>query len=225
VIHPTDIRRGNDEEPKPVTVVGLVGDARSRLSETPRAQVYLPMQQRFVQSVTVIARTNDGRRMAAPIRALVTSMNPDLPVRSQTLEEAAVFVLLPQRIAAALSGGLGAVGLLLAAMGIYGVTAYVVARRTREIGIRIALGASPPAIVMMVVNAGMALVIAGAAVGLLFAVGLDVALTRTFYGFPPLDALVLAGVAILFTSIGLAACYVPVRRATAVNPAVVLRAD
>ncbi len=110
-------------------------------------------------------------------------------------------------------------------MGIYGVTAYAVARRTREFGIRMALGATPAEVAGMVLRLGMTLVGAGATIGLLLAVGVDVALTSILFGFPPVDAVVLAGAAALFIAVGAAACYAPVRRATAVNPALVLRAE
>lgn len=110
-------------------------------------------------------------------------------------------------------------------MGIYGVTACAVGRRTREIGIRVALGATQAAVIGMVMQLGMTLVVTGATVGLLMATGLNAALTRIFFGFPPLDAVVVLSAATFFVLIGGAACYVPVRRAASVNPAVVLRAE
>ena len=224
-LHPAELRRDQDNAPKTLTVVGVVGNVKSRLQDTARPQVYLPLQQRFVPRVSIVARIANGQRMPAAIRAVVASLDRNLPVTSQSLEEAARFALLPQRIAASVSGGLGLVGLLLAAMGIYGVTAYAVARRTREFGIRMALGATPADVTGMVLRLGMTLVGAGATIGLLLAVGVDVALTSIWFGFPPVDAVVLAGAAALFIAVGAAACYAPVRRATAVNPALVLRAE
>jgi predicted permease len=224
-LHPTEFRRGQDNGPRTVTVVGVVGNVRSRLHDTARPQVYLSLQQRFAPRVSVVARIANGQRTPAAIRAVVASLDRNLPVTSQSLEEAARFALLPQRIAASVSGGLGLVGLLLAAMGIYGVTAYAVARRTREFGIRMALGATPAEVTGMVLRLGMTLVSTGASIGLLLAVGVDVALTSIWFGFPPVDAVVLAGAAALFIAVGAAACYAPVRRATAVNPALVLRAE
>jgi predicted permease len=218
-------RRGQDNAPKTLMVAGVVGNVKSRLQDSARPQVYLPLQQRFTPRVSIVARVANGRRMPGAIRAAVVSLDSNLPVTSQSLEEAAAFALLPQRIAASVAGGLGLVGLLLATMGIYGVTAYAVARRTREFGIRMALGATRADVTGMVLRLGMTLVGAGAAIGLLLAVGVDLALTRILFGFPPIDPLVLAGAAALFTLIGVAACYVPVRRATTVNPAVVLRAE
>jgi predicted permease len=225
LVHATDVRRGDDATPRTVTVVGVVRDVKSRLSETPRAQVYLPLPQRFVSRASLIVRTTSGQRVAASLRALVASVNPDLPITSQTLAEAAVVILLPQRVAAAVSGGLGLVGLLLAMMGIYGVTAFAVATRTREIGIRVALGATYASVVALMLRVGMALVAIGGAIGAVVAFALNVTLTRVFFGFPPVDLAVLSGAAALFAAIGVVACYVPVRRAARVDPAIALRVD
>jgi putative ABC transport system permease protein len=139
------------------------------------------------------------------------------------LEEAVAFTLLPQRLAASLSGSLGIVGLLLATMGIYGVTAFAVAQRTREIGIRMALGATQAAVVGMVLRFGLKLVAGGAVVGLLFAAALNAILTKVFFGFPPIDAVAFAASATLFLLVGMTACFVPVRRAMRIDPLVVLR--
>jgi ABC-type antimicrobial peptide transport system permease subunit len=142
---------------------------------------------------------------------------------SQTLEEAMALTLLPQRIGACLSGSLGLVGLLLAMMGIYGVTAFIVAQRTREIGIRLALGATRAAIVELVLRFGVKVVAGGTAVGLLIAATLHAVLTRVFFGFPPIDAIPFVASAVLFLVIGMTACVVPVRRAMRVDPLTVLR--
>jgi predicted permease len=222
--HPGVMRRGQDNSPKPVVVVGVVGDVRRSLRETSRPHVYLPLQQQFVPSVILAARTTNGQRIAGPIRQVVTSLNRNLPVlTSQTLEEAIVFTLLPQRIGAFLSGGLGLVGLLLATMGIYGVTAFVVAQRTREIGIRLALGATRAAIVGLVLRFGVKVVAGGTGVGLLFAAALHAMLAAVFFGFPPIDAVPFAASALLFMVVGLTACVVPVRRAMRVDPMAILR--
>jgi predicted permease len=222
--HPGVIRRGQDNSPKSVIVVGVVGDVKRTLRETARPHVYLPLQQQFVPSVILAARTTNGQRIAGPIREIVTSLNRTLPVlTSQTLEEAMALMLLPQRIGAFLSGSLGLVGLLLATMGIYGVTAFIVAQRTREIGIRLALGATRAAIVELVLRFGVKVVAGGTAVGLLIAATLHAVLTRVFFGFPPIDAIPFVASALLFLVIGMTACVVPVRRAMRVDPLTVLR--
>jgi putative ABC transport system permease protein len=132
-------------------------------------------------------------------------------------------VQLQLRIAGSVAGSLGIVGLLLAGMGIYGVTAYTVARRTREIGIRVAMGATPAAIVAMVMGQGMALVAAGAAIGLVLSVAGGRLLSVVLFGAPSVDPLVYAGATLLFLIIGLAACYLPTRRAVRIDATEALR--
>ena len=223
-LYSSDIVRGESSDPKSLTVVGVVGNVKGRVQEIPRPQVYLPLQQRFVAQVSIVARATSPP-IAGAIRQVVQSINPDLPVRLQTLEEAAAFALLPQRIAAAVSGGLGVVGVLLAAIGVYGVTAYTVARRTREIGIRMALGATRAAVAGMMMRVGGALVVYGSIAGLAIAGALSAALRTVFFGFPALDSVVVIGAVMLFALIGLLATYVPVSRVTAVDPSTVLRVD
>ena len=121
------------------------------------------------------------------------------------------------------SGSVGIVSLLLAAIGIYGVTAYVAGRRTREIGIRLALGAQRAEIVGMVLRQGMALVVIGSAIGLILAAAASRLLTRLLFGVPPLDPVTFGGATLLFAIIGLAACYVPARRATRIDAMEALR--
>lgn len=219
-----EVRRNQDNSPKAVEVIGVVGNVTARLRESARPQVYLPLQQQFVPNIMIAARTVDGQRVAGPIRQVVTSMNGTLPILSvQTLEEAVAFALLPQRLGATVSGSLGIVGLLLATMGIYGVTAFAVAQRTREIGIRVALGATRSAVVTMVLRFGMSLVAIGTVCGLLLAWMLNTVLTSALSGFPPMDALPFLGSAVLFVLVGLTACLTPMRRATRIDPLVVLR--
>ena len=220
----SEIRRGDSGVATTLIVVGVVGNVTSRLQEMPRPQVYLPLQQRFVPQVSIVARPN-GERATVGLRQAVQSMDPNLPVSSQTLEDAAAFALLPQRITAVVSGGLGLVGVLLAAMGIYGVTAYAVARRTREIGIRMAIGASRAAVIKMVVGVGGVLVLYGSVIGLVMALAIDAVLRTLFFGFPALDGVVVSGAAAFFALIAVVATYVPASRATAVDPSVVLRVE
>jgi ABC-type antimicrobial peptide transport system permease subunit len=151
-------------------------------------------------------------------------MNPDMPIMTeQTLDDSVALGLAPQRIVASVAGVLGIVGLLLAAIGIYGVTAYAVARRTREIGIRMALGARRTDVLRMVLREGLWLTLVGSAIGLMLAAGASHVLEGFLFGIPPIDPLTFAGTTGLFAVIGLAACYVPVRRATRMNPLEALR--
>ena len=154
-------------------------------------------------------------------------MDPNLPIlSSRTLADEITGPVETQlRVAASVSGSVGIVSLLLAAIGIYGVTAYVASRRTREIGIRLALGAQRAEILGMILRQGMGLVGIGAAVGLTLAAIAGRSLTRLLFGVPPLDPLTFGGATLLFTVIGLAACYVPARRATAISAMDALRRE
>ena len=151
-------------------------------------------------------------------------MNPNVPIMtSQTLEDSIALGLAPQRVVASVAGGLGIVALLLAAIGVYGVTAYAVARRTREIGIRIALGARRTDVVRMVLQEGLSLTLIGAGVGLTLAGATSHVLAAFLFGIPPIDPVTFTGTTLLFVAIGVAACYVPIRRATRIDAMEALR--
>jgi putative ABC transport system permease protein len=124
---------------------------------------------------------------------------------------------------ASVSGSLGSIGLLLAAIGIYGVTAFAVTRRTREFGIRIALGARRADIVRMVLRQGMVLTAIGCVIGLSLGAAVGRMLAVFLFGAPPFDPLTFGGTAALFAAVALAACYGPVRRAARVDPLIALR--
>jgi predicted permease len=218
---------GAPDATRTLTVVAVARDSKYRsLGEDPRPFVYVPIAQQYVSRTTIVARATHGQRLAAEIRGLLASMNPNLPiVNAQTFEDFASLGLVPQRIAAAVSGSLGAVGLLLAAIGIYGVTAYMVSNRTREIGIRIALGAERSDAVRMVLRQGMSLTLVGAAIGLALAAAASRLLGSLLFGVAPADPLAYGGSALLVALVGLVACYVPARRATEIDPMEALRYD
>src|SRR5439155_4058811 len=213
------------EQFRTLVVVGVARDARSRsLSDPPAPFLYVPLQQQYSPRMTIVARTTDGRRIAGELRTLLASMDPNLPmVTSQTLEDYTAIGLVPQRVAASVAGSLGLVGLLLASMGIYGVTAYMVARRTREIGIRVALGAQRGDVVRMVLRQGMTLAGVGVLIGLTLAAGASQLLATLLFGVPPIDPVTFIGSTVLFVAIGLAACLVPARRAIRINAMEALR--
>jgi putative ABC transport system permease protein len=176
--------------------------------------------------MTVAARSRHGERLSDELRTLIRSMNPNLPiVTSQTLEDSTALGFMTQRIVASVSGSLGSVGLLLAAIGIYGVTAYTVARRSREIGIRIALGAQRRDIATMVLVQGLWLAGIGSAIGLALAAFASQALAGYLFGIPPIDPPTFLGAAVLFATIAAVASYIPARRATRVDPLMALRHD
>jgi putative ABC transport system permease protein len=216
---------GTGDASRTLTVIAVAKDTKYRdLGEQPRTFVYVPEQQQYVPRTTIVARSTQGQRLAGDLRMLLAQMNPNLPiVQSQTLEDYAALTLVPQRVAASVSGSLGMVGLLLAAIGIYGVTAYMVSSRTREIGIRVALGAQRGDVVRMVLRQGMMLALAGMAIGLVLAAGASRLLGSLLFGIGPTDPIAFGGSAMLFCLIGLLACYVPARRATAVDAMEALR--
>ena len=218
-------RRATPDSSRSLTVIGVARDAKyASLGEPPTGFVYVPMQQQYLPRTAVVARAVDGRRLAGEIRSLLAAMNPNVPVvTAQTFEEYASLGLLPQRIAASVAGSLGALGLLLAAIGIYGVTAYLVTSRMREIGIRMALGAQQGHVVRMVLRQGMILTAAGAAIGLALAAAASRLLGALLFGVAATDPITFIGSAALFIAIGLAACYAPARRATQVEAVEALR--
>jgi predicted permease len=213
---------------QPLLVVAVVRDLQSSslIDGLARPSVYVPFQQQYVPRVTLAARMFPGRRIGDDLRNLLKSMNPNVPiVTGGTLEDSVAMGLTPQRVAASVSGSLGLVGLLLASIGIYGVTAYTVARRTREIGVRMALGARPADIVTMVLREGLSLTLIGSAIGALLAAGVSRVLAAFLFGIPPGDPVAFLGAMALFTATGLLACYVPVRRAVRIDPTQALRYD
>jgi ABC-type antimicrobial peptide transport system permease subunit len=192
--------------------------------------VYLPLPQHYTRdmtsAMTVAVRTNEGQKAIDRVRSAIASLDSKLPVvQSQTVEDSMALGIVPQRVAASLSGSLGMIGALLAGLGLYGVTTFTVARRRREIGVRMALGASGQDILRMVVGEGIWIVGTGSAIGLILAAAASRVLVAFFFGHPPTDPLPFAGGVALLALIGLLACYVPARGATKIDPLAVLRCE
>jgi len=210
------------------TVVGVVKNSKVNTpNEAPTPFVYLPLYQVYRDSMIIHARVNgDPMSYAASIGNTIHAMNPDLVLYDvatlETREEMATFV---QRLAGTFVGAFGLLALVLAAVGIYGVTAYTTRQRTHEIGIRMALGAARGDILKMVLGQGLRLTLVGVVVGLGAAFGLTRFLSSQLLGVTSTDALTFSSVAILLCAVALAACYVPARRAMQVDPMVALRHD
>ena len=228
------ILHSNGPTTRPLVVVGVARDVKSSslIDGMSTSFAYLPLQQNyashFMSNVAIAVRTTQGQRVLDDVRTLVPSINARLPVGTvQTLESYAALGLAPQRVLASVAGGLGLVGLLLASLGIYGVTAYAVTRRRRELGIRVALGATRSQIRILVLRQGASLIGIGSLIGLTVAALASTAaseiLTVFLFGVAPLDPVTFLGVPVMFAAIGLAACYAPTRRATASQPVDVLR--
>jgi ABC-type antimicrobial peptide transport system permease subunit len=160
------------------------------------------------------------------VQQAARSIDPTVPrPQVSTLRSATSIVLLPQRVAAMITGVLGAVGLLLAAVGLYGIMAYSANRRTREMGIRVALGARRGDVLGMMMQEGVRLASLGIVIGLLLAALVTPLMTQFLFNVSPLDAGAYAGMGVLFVTVALAASYVPARRAAASDPLAALRAD
>jgi ABC-type antimicrobial peptide transport system permease subunit len=215
--------------PAPLLVVGVARDIKTSSLVDGLAEpfVYIPFQQRYTErraNLTIAARGTRGQRLTEELRTLVRTMDPNLPiVTAQTLEDSTALGFVTQRIVASISGSLGGVGLLLAAIGIYGVTAYTVARRSREIGIRIALGARQRDIVAMVLGQGLWIAGIGSVIGLGLAALAGQALAGYLFGIPPIDPPTFIGALVLLVSIAVVASYIPARRAMRVDPLMALR--
>ena len=215
-------------EERILTVVGVSRDAKYRsLGAPPHGFVYVPLAQRYFGRTTLLTRlAEDAPSATQPVRRLVAELNRDLPVvDQQTLAEYAAMALFPQRVALWVAGSLGAVALLLAVVGIYGITAYSVAQRSRELGIRIALGAPRGGVLRLVLRDGARLAAIGTAVGLAAAAALTRLLAGLLYGVPPVDPIAFGGGAALLVAAALAASWLPARRAARVDPMVALRGD
>ena len=213
---------------KLTTIVGIPRDARyATLNEDTPAFAYFPVTQVWQPAQAILVRTVvPAEQLGRAIQQAMLSIDPALPrPRVTTLSQASSIVLLPQRVAAIVTGALGAVGLLLASVGLYGVMAYSANRRTREIGVRVALGAQRSNVVGMMVRDGMRLAGAGIVIGL----SLAAAATRLMAGFlftvSPLDLVTFAGMSIVLVSVALLATYLPARRAAALDPLSALHAE
>src|SRR4029079_14786773 len=180
----------------------------------------------YLTAVKILVRARGGQRAIPRVRSLLLAMDRRLPVLgADALENRAGPAAIQLRISAAIAGGLGVVGVLLAAIGVYGVTSYMVARRTREIGIRVALGADRAGVVRMAIGEAARLLSAGVVVGLVVAAPAVRVRRGMQFGVVATDPLAFGSAIALLAVAGLAASYVPVRRALAIDPARALRYD
>jgi predicted permease len=211
----------------PLQVIGVVPDT-VYLSTTelgPRPFFYTPLSQNFENSVSLHVRTvGDPLLLLGPIRQVLRTLDPQLALtRSRRLADEFERSVNTERVLARLTAILSAMALLLAAVGLYGVMAYIVRQRAREVGLRVAMGATPAAIMQLIIGRGARLMAIGCGLGMLGAAA-SVRLVRTqLFGVEPTDPLTWLGVGMLLLAVGLVACGIPARRAMKVAPAAVLR--
>jgi putative ABC transport system permease protein len=210
-------------------IVGVVGNVTTveRFGDPQAPQIYVPFAQNpWPQAMAAVRVATDPQALRPSLAAAVHAVDPDLPLTEvQTMEQIVGARMAPDRLNIALYGGLAALALLLAALGIYGVLAFTVAQRTSEIGLRMTLGAQQSRVRLQFLREGLTLAAGGLALGLLGAYALGRAMQSTLYGTSTLSLPVLLAVSLVLLGAALVACYVPARRASAVDPIMALRQE
>jgi len=207
-------------------IVGVVRDSKYvTLGEAAMPFAYLPLAQNHETGVTLLVRAQvDPAALTASVRQTVQALEPNLPVTGvRPMTELIGNSLYAARMGAILIGVFGLLALLLAAVGLYGVMSYAVTQRTREIGVRMALGANASAVLMLVVRHGMTLTLIGVTLGLIASLALTRLLKTLLYGVSATDPLTFGVIALLLTAVALMACWIPARRAAKVDPLIALR--
>lgn len=211
-----------------IEVVGVVEDGKYvSLDEAPRPAVFEAVEQHYASTITMIVRSSRPTAdIVGDLRTTLGRLDPVLPLyETESVDEMLGFVLLPSRLASVALGGFGVLALLLAVTGLHGVVTNAVAKRRREIGIRVAIGAQPAQVVRLVMLRTLVLLGVGAAVGAGLVLATGRVLASVVYDASPRDPIVLAGVGLTLVLIGAASCWGPVRRALGVNPTDALRAQ
>jgi predicted permease len=211
-----------------ITIVGVVDDVRNeRVEDQPRPMFYRPLRQASNLSLSLVLKTDgDPRQLGPALAREVRAADPDQPTFGvKTMDAIVASATAPQRFATELLGAFAALALLLAAIGIYGVMAFVVGQRTREIGIRIALGAQPRSVVRLILAQALALAVAGVVLGGIGALFLSRLLAGMLFEVGATDPMTYGGIALLLAATAAVAAWRPARRAAAVDPMVALRAE
>jgi predicted permease len=216
------------QQPNLLQVVGVVGTTViGQIGEDPQPIAYMPMRQQYSPAATLVVRTTGNpESLLGLVRTQVQPIDKNLAfTNAQTVQQILGQGLWPARMGAALLGLFGALALILASIGIYGVLAYSVAQRTSEIGLRMALGAQPRQVLGLVLRQGMLLALIGAGVGVLVALPVARMAGSLLYGVSATDPLTYASITLLLMGIALLACYLPAYRATRIDPLKALRVE
>jgi len=209
-------------------IIGVCGDGKyNSLGEEPKAAVFRPQLRDYSTAVSMVARTKgDPKTVLAAMQREMRNLDPTLPLYGmKTLKDHMKIPLFPARMAAGALGSFGVLALVLAAVGIYGVMSYVVAGRTREIGLRMALGAQSSNVRRLILRQGMTLALIGSVLGLAIAFASTRLLKSVLYGVDAMDPMTFITVTVLLGTVALLACLLPAHRATRVDPMVALRAE
>jgi len=220
------IEFGNmDGDLRLLTIVGIVGDTHEYgLDEPARPTVYVNLFQRpRAQMAIAMLSDADTGQVSSAARGILRDLNPEIPAKFQTFQQVYSASLGSRRFNVILIGFFGIAALLLATAGVFGVMAYSVSRRTREIGVRVALGATRADVLRMVLGQGMRTILTGVAIGVVASFGLTRAVSSLLFGVTATDPVTFGGVTLLLIAVALLACYIPARRATKVDPMVALR--
>ena len=210
------------------TIIGVIADARTEsLEDAGVPEIYASTYQKTAKHLAIFLRGNfEVAAISDQVREQVQSIDNTLPVfGGQMLPEIVEASLADRRFSTTMIGLFALAALLLASLGIYAVISYMVAERTREIGIRLALGAGRGTIIGMVLHRGVELILVGATLGLAGALGISRLMAGVLYGVRPADPPTFVAVAILLIGVALLACYIPARRATRIDPIITLRYD
>jgi len=224
--NPDELTKGPGKTATFYTIVGVVGSIRTRaLTETDTVGAYyFPIAQAAIRTMTLVARSSlDPDAVTQSIRAEITAIDPELPFYgTRPMQSRVDESLVNRRTPMLLGSGFAAIAVFLACIGIYGVLAYQVAQRRREIGIRLALGSEPAGIFTLVIREGFLLIAAGLAVGFGGALAIRRALETQLFGIGALDPVVLAAVTGTLVLVAMIACGVPARRAARIDPLIAL---
>jgi predicted permease len=222
------IEFGNmDGDLRLLTIVGIVGDTHEYgLDAPPRPTVYVNLFQRPRAAITLTMLSDaDTLLVTSAARGILQDLNPEIPPRFRTFSQVYSASLGSRRFNVILIGFFGITALLLATAGVFGVMAYSVSRRTREIGVRVALGAGSGEVLRMILSQGLRTIFIGVAIGIAGSLALTRTVESLLFGVTATDPLTFAGVTLLLVGAALLACYIPARRATRVDPMVALRCE